>query len=83
MDAAQLQLEYDAVILQLAAWNAALTALAASPKAYSINTGQTTTSVTRNDFDKINSMIRSLRNQADELCLRINGGGSMIGKPLA
>lgn len=82
MDAAQLQLEHDAVIAQLSAANAQMIVLVSAPKSNHINTGQTTTIVNRTDIAELNLVIKSLRSQEEILDLRLNGGGVAIGRPL-
>ncbi len=59
--------------------NEAITFLYANPhKSYTLDSGQTRTTVTRNDIDELNNLIDKLLNRRSTLLTRINGSVSLI-----
>ena len=66
---------------QIIAINSALTALSGGIQTYRLDTGQNVTNVTRFDIDKLNETLQSLINQNCIYNNRLNGRGSVIGKP--
>jgi len=66
---------------QIVAINSALTALSTGVQEYQLDTGQNKTRVTRFDIDKLNTTIQSLINQNCLYNNRLNGTGTVIGRP--
>jgi hypothetical protein len=50
-------------------------------QSYSLNTGQTTTNVTRFDLARLQSSLPALYNQLATLEARLNGSGVVIARP--
>jgi hypothetical protein len=65
------------------AWNGALIALSAANgvKSYTVDTGQSVQTVTRNEINKINDVIQSLLNQIAVIETRLTGCGSTYVNP--
>lgn len=69
----------EAIIL---VYEAAILALAVDGiQDYDLDTGQTRQKVTKLDLDHLNKVLHSLYNQLTIFQVRLNGGGSIIGKP--
>lgn len=66
---------------QIIAINAALTALSSGTQTYKLDTGQTVTTVTKFDIDKLNETLQSLINQNCIYNNRLNGKGAVIARP--
>lgn len=68
---------------QYLAWQAAFDALSAANgvKSYTIDSGQTVQTVTRNEINKINDVIQSLLNQIAVIETRLTGCGSTYVQP--
>ncbi len=81
MDKAFIQGRIAVIQTQIIAYDEALFQLAAGVETYSLDTGQTRTTVTKLDIDKINKIIDSLENRCLMLSIRINGGGSTQVRP--
>jgi hypothetical protein len=64
--------QYETAILQIGE---------GSVQSYSINTGQTTTNVTRFDLARLQAQLPGLYNQLATLEARVNGCGAVIAQP--
>lgn len=67
--------------LQIVAYEDAALALAGGVQSYTIDTAQTRQTVTKLDISSIQQTIESLYNRCAVLEVRLNGGGSTIGRP--
>jgi hypothetical protein len=82
MDATFIQARITAIQTQIIAYEAATLALANDGiQSYDLDTGQTRQKVTKLDLQWIQSILNSLYNQLTIWELRLNGGGTIIGKP--
>ena len=82
MDAAFIQSRIDATKLQIVAYENATLALATDGiQSYKLDTGQTVQNVTKLDLTALNKTIDSLYNRCSTLEARLNGTGTVIGKP--
>jgi LPS sulfotransferase NodH len=82
MDATFIQARIATIESQITAAEAVLTKLLANPnRSYTLNTGQTTESVTKYDIERIQAMIETMVGQLQfwEDCL--NGTSGCIGRP--
>jgi len=66
---------------QITAYNAALTALAGGVQSFSLDTGQTTESVTRLDLDRLNAVLDSLLNRYSVLSARCGCARLTVVRP--
>jgi hypothetical protein len=66
---------------QIVAINSALTALSTGVQEYQLDTGQNKTRVTRFDINRLNDTLQSLINQNCIYNNRLNGTGTVIGRP--
>ncbi|MBE9491112.1 MAG: hypothetical protein IMY67_12510 [Bacteroidetes bacterium] len=66
---------------QILAINNALIALSSGIQTYRLDTGQNITNVTRFDINDLNNTLQSLINQNSIYCNRLNGRGTIIGRP--
>jgi len=74
-----LQARIDATKSQIEAVETAVLALSSgSVRSYTINTGQTTESVTKADISRLGSLLESLYRRLDYLDMRLNGGGPAL-----
>lgn len=83
MDSAFIQDRITATKALIVAYEDAVTVLGTDggTQAYTIDTGQTRTTVTRADIPKLNDMIDGLYNRLTTLEARLNGTGTLIGRP--
>ena len=82
MDADFIQTQIDTIKAQITSYNEVLTAIALNPnKSYSLNTGQTTESVTKQDVAKIHELIRGLVSDLQYWYDLLNNTGSIIAGP--
>lgn len=81
MDSTFIQGRIDATKLQIVAMEDALLALAdGTILSYTLDTGQTRQTVTKNDVSSVNRVLNSLYNRCATLEARLNGAGG-IGRP--
>lgn len=82
MDATFIQSRIDATKLQIVAFEDAALALGTGGiQSYKLDTGQSVQTVTKLDLEYIQKTIDSLYNRCVMLETRLNGGGTIIGKP--
>jgi hypothetical protein len=83
MDSNFLQSRIDATKAQIIAFEGALTAFAANGalQSYTIDTGQTTQTVTRANLTQLRNMVTSSYNQLATLQTRLTGGGTVTVVP--
>lgn len=82
MDAAFIQARIDATKLQIVAFEDAVLALSTGGvQEYLIDTGQTRQRVTKLDLAQMQRTIDGLYNRCATLEARLNGSGTLIGKP--
>jgi hypothetical protein len=73
---------YEACKTRLLAYESAITALTVGgEKSFSINTGQTVTTVTNQDLSTLEDTYTGLLNQCEALYIRLYGGGSVHMRP--
>lgn len=81
MDSAFIQGRIEATKLQIIALEDALLDLASGTiLSYTLDTGQTRQTVTKNDISSVNRVINSLYNRCATLDVRLHGAGG-IGRP--
>lgn len=79
MDTTFIQEQIDVIKAQMAAYNAALTALATGAvESYTLDTGQTRQTVTKLDISKIKNILDSLWNRYSTLYARLYGGSVLV-----
>jgi len=83
MDSAYLQSRITATKAQIAAYEDAAAAFGTDGaiQSYTVDTGQSRTTVTRADLQSINDIIDGLYNRLATLEARLNGSGTLIGRP--
>lgn len=81
MDISFWQERATATKVQIVAFEDAATALAGGAQSYTIDTGQTRTTVTRPDLEWIQKTIDSLYNRYATLQARLTGSGTVIARP--
>lgn len=82
MDAAFIQDRIASTKKQIVAYEDAATALGVDGvQSYSLDTGQSVQKVTKLELPMIQKTIDSLYNRCATLETRLNGGGTVIGKP--
>lgn len=83
MDCAFVQDRITAVKAQIIAYETAILALTTGGIAsYTLNTGQTTQTVTKLDIEKMDKAVDSLMNRLATLEARCGKGSTSIGRPL-
>lgn len=81
MDRAFTQARIDATKLQIVAYEDAALALAGGVQSYTLDTGQSTQTVTKLNLGAINRTIASLYNRCATLEARLNGSGTLTARP--
>ena len=82
MDRAFLQEMIDAIQEQIRAYNAAILALTTGQvQSYSLDTGQTKQTVTKNNLAALTATRQSLMNELCTLQARLDGSGSITVRP--
>lgn len=82
MDSSFIQARIDATKLLIVAYeDAALSIASGAIEEYMIDTGQTRQRVTKLNIQHLHALIDGLYNRCVMLETRLNGGGTIIGKP--
>ena len=82
MDNTFIQARIDATKLQIVAYeDAALAIGTGAIESYILDTGQSRQNVTKLNIHLLHQAIESLYNRCTMLEIRLNGGGTIIGKP--
>lgn len=82
MDSVFIQERIDVTKTMILAYETAMEALAGGAKSYTLNTGQTTQSVTKRDFQTMRETLDWLYSRLDYWLLRLNGGQTIVVRPI-
>lgn len=76
-----LQARLTAIENMIVSYETALASLDNGVQSYSLDTGQSVQKVTKFDIKDLNDVLNSLYNQQTVLYNRLNGKGTLIGRP--